>query len=140
MFNAPTSTAPACFSLATAVASWVGGGFSALIFDPAKVVKPAISYKFLTAKGTPANLPGSFPEAIARSISSASAKARSQVTAVKQLSSLPPSILLSAQETTSTALILPSRTAVAIDTASAQFRFMVQILAKFRCYQVGGIR
>src|SRR2546425_1189311 len=68
MLSAPTSTAPAARSRATAAASRVAGGWSALIFDPARVASPATSNRFLAANGTPASGPGSSPAARRRSI------------------------------------------------------------------------
>src|SRR4028118_1992446 len=88
MLRVPTRTAPACLSRATTAASWLAGGLSALIFDPARVVIPLTSNRFLTAKGTPAKGPGFWLFAIALSIFSAAAIALSAVMAVKQLSFL----------------------------------------------------
>ncbi len=120
MFSVPTRIAPACFSRATAAASWVAGGLSALIFDPARVVIPPTSNKFLTAKGTPAKGPGFSLRAIALSIISAAAIALSAVMAVKQLSVLSRSAIRSkAAVTTALAVILPLLTADAVATASA---------------------
>src|SRR5439155_899568 len=78
MLSAPTSTAPAARSRATAAASRVAGGWPALIFEPARVASPATSKRFLAANGTPASGPGSSPAARRRSIASASARARSR--------------------------------------------------------------
>jgi hypothetical protein len=92
----------------------------ALIFDPARVVIPAISNRFLTAKGTPAKGPGSWLFAIELSIFSAAASALDAVIAVKQLKALSLTAIRSkAALTASVAVTLPDLTAAAVATASA---------------------
>ena len=91
-----------------------------MIFDPAMVVIPLTSNKFLTAKGTPASGPGFSWRAIELSIFSAAAIALSAVMAVKQLSVLSRSAIRSkAAFTTAIDVILPLLTADAVATASA---------------------
>ena len=89
MLSAPTSTAPARRSAATACASRAAGGRSRLILDPASVVMPATSKRFLTAKGSPASGPGSPPAASAASTRSASPRACSASTVVNALIAAP---------------------------------------------------
>ncbi len=55
MLSAPTRTAPAASRRATSVASLRAGGRSRLIFEPARVVRPSTSNRFLTANGAPAS-------------------------------------------------------------------------------------
>ncbi len=50
MFSAPSSTASAASSRATRVESCFAGGWSRLIFEPARVFTPAMSKRFYTAK------------------------------------------------------------------------------------------
>src|SRR6266566_775773 len=133
MLSAPTSTAPAARSRATAAASRVAGGWPALIFEPARVASPATSKRFLAANGTPASGPGSSPAARRRSIASASARARSPSTAVKALSAaLRRAIRSSAPATTSRARVLPARTDAAIDRADVVASIMDRSAAPAR--------
>src|SRR6201995_1071636 len=118
MLSAPTSTAPAPSIRSIRVASRVAGGRSRLIFEPASVETPFTSNRFFTAKGTPASGPPFLPSAIAASTSRALARARSAVTAVKELST--PSCCLiraSAASVTSSADIRPALTDLAISEA-----------------------
>src|SRR5882724_7580630 len=133
MLSAPTSTAPAARSRATAVASRVAGGWAALIFDPASVASPATSKRFLAANGTPASGPGSSPAARRPSMVSASARARSPSTAVKALSARSRrAIRSSAPATTSRARVLPARTDAAIDSADVVASIMDRSVAPAR--------
>src|SRR6266566_249475 len=133
MLSAPTSTAPAARSRATAAASRVAGGWPALIFEPARVASPATSKRFLAANGTPASGPGSSPAARRRSIASASARARSPSTAVKALSAASRrAIRSSAPATTSRARVLPARTDAAIDRADVVASIMDRSAAPAR--------
>src|SRR3989442_7092911 len=133
MLAAPTSTAPAARSRATAAASRVAGGWRALIFEPAGVASPVTSKRFLARSGPRASGPGSSPAARRRSIESASARARSPSTAVKALSA--PSrraIRSSAPATTSRARALPARTDAAIDRADVVASIMDRSAAPAR--------
>src|SRR3954447_25474251 len=85
MLSAPTRTAPAASIRSIKVASRLAGARSRLIFEPARVDRPATSNKFFTAKGTPASGPTVLPAAMSASIARALARARSAVTSVKEL-------------------------------------------------------
>src|SRR5512145_465363 len=120
MLSAPTRTAPARSKRSIRVASAGAGGRSRLILEPASVASPTTSNRFLTAKGTPANGPSGLPAARAASIDRALARARSSVTAVKELRVLSRSLTRSiADSTTDTAVVLPAATAAAISAADA---------------------
>src|SRR5216683_706105 len=118
MLRPPTRIAPAASSLRTSAPSRAAFGPSRFIFEPARVGRPFMSNRFLTAKGTPASGPRCRPE----SISAARFLARSATTSVKALTlaSLV-SIRVSAASTTATALTLPLITAPAISLAVACF-------------------
>ena len=73
--------APAASSLRTSAPSRAAFGPSRLIFEPARVGRPLMSNRFLTAKGTPTSGPRCRPE----SISAARFLARSARTSVKAL-------------------------------------------------------
>ena len=78
MLRAPRQIAPCASSRSTSVASRGAGGLSRLIFDPARVVTPSRSNRFLTAKGTPASGPEGTPGfAAPRRCARALARARS---------------------------------------------------------------
>src|SRR6266702_4708030 len=85
MLSAPTRTAPAASIRSISVASRLAGARSRLIFEPARVGRPATSKRFFTAKGTPASGPTFLPAAMSASIARALARARSAVTVVKEL-------------------------------------------------------
>ena len=61
MLSAPTRIAPASLSLRRMKASAAAGGRSASIFDPARVTRPSMSNRFLTANGAPASGPSASP-------------------------------------------------------------------------------
>ena len=112
MLSAPTSTAPAASSLAISGGSATAGGWSRLILEPASVVRPATSNRFLTANGTPASGPSGLPPVRAASIARALAIARSAVTAVNALSTgSRVAMRASAASVTAFALVLPAATA-----------------------------
>ena len=93
------------------------GGASRLILEPASVVSPAISNRFLTANGTPARGP-SGSRGRASSMARARARARSSVTAVKALNCGPRSRMrASAAATMLAAVLRPAATAAAISAA-----------------------
>src|SRR3954454_23626137 len=118
MLSAPTSTAPAASMRSISVASRVAGARSRLIFEPARVARPATSNKFLTAKGTPANGPTALPAAISASIARALARARSAGVSVKALRmALCCLMRASAASVASRADILRPATALAISEA-----------------------
>jgi hypothetical protein len=118
MLSAPTSTAPAASSREMSGESRSAGCLSRLIFEPARVARPATSNRFFTANGTPASGPSGAP--LARSASSAAARlrARAAVTSVKALSSGSSFLMrASAASTTAAADISPPPTARAISSA-----------------------
>src|SRR4051794_8862704 len=118
MLSAPTSTAPAASMRSISVASRLAGARSRLIFEPARVARPATSNKFLTAKGTPANGPTVFAAAISASIARALARARSAVTSVNALRMVSCCLMrASAASVASSADILRPATALAISEA-----------------------
>src|SRR5215467_4756527 len=120
MLSVPTSTAPALSRRFTSVASAAAGGLSRLILEPASVVRPATSNRFLAANGTPASTPSRRPAARSASIVRARAIARSPVTAVKALSVLSRSAMRrKVASTTRAAPTLPVATASAISAADA---------------------
>src|SRR5689334_924456 len=118
MLSAPTSTAPAASMRSISVASRLAGARSRLIFEPARVGRPATSNRFFTAKGTPASGPTVLPAAMSASIARALARARSAVTSVKELR-MPSCCLMraSAASVASSADILRPATALAISVA-----------------------
>src|SRR5690242_13503797 len=118
MLSAPTRTAPAASSRSISVASRLAGARSRLIFEPARVGRPATSNRFFTAKGTPASGPTVLPAAMSASIARALARARSAVTSVKELR-MPSCCLMraSAASVASSADILRAATALAISAA-----------------------
>ena len=89
MLSAPTSTAPARSSRRTSSASAFAGAASRSIFEPASVAMPAMSNRFLTAKGTPSSgssrVRSAVAEASEASTCAARRSARSRSTAVKAL-------------------------------------------------------
>src|ERR1700722_2432949 len=124
MLSAPMRTAPASSNRAISVASRAAGGRSRLIFEPASVRRPAMSNRFLTAKGTPASGPTGSPAARASSSARARAKARCSVTSVKELSSGSCSRMRArVASTTLTALARPFATAAAISAALFHMNF-----------------
>src|SRR4051794_2899744 len=118
MLSAPTSTAPAASIRSISVASRVAGMRSRLIFEPARVARPATSNKFFTAKGTPASGPTVLPAAISASTARALARARSAVMSVKALRMVSCCLMrASAASVASSADILRLATALAISEA-----------------------
>src|SRR5512140_780020 len=118
MLSAPTRTAPAASIRSIKVASRFDAARSRLIFEPARVGRPATSNRFFTAKGTPASGPTVLPAAMSASTARAFARARSAVMSVKELRT--PSCCLmraSAASVASSADILPRATALAISEA-----------------------
>ena len=118
MLSAPTSTAPAASSRAISGESRSAGGSSRLIFEPARVDRPATSNRFFTANGTPASGPSGSPFPRAASSAAARLRARAAVTSVKALSSgLSFSMRASAASTTAAADVSPPPTARAMSSA-----------------------
>src|SRR5215831_3904942 len=123
MLSVPTSTPSALSRRFTSVASAAAGGLSRLILEPANVVRPATSNRFLAANGTPASTPSRRPAARSASMVRARAIARSPVTAVKALSVLSRSLMRrKVASTTCAAATLPVTTASAISAADAVAR------------------
>src|SRR5476649_2252489 len=120
MLSAPTRTAPAASMRAISGESFAAGGCARLILEPATVASPAMSKRFFTAKGTPAS--GSLDLSDA-SIFLACARARSGVTAVKELSAgLSFAMRESAASVTLDALAAPEATARAISEELDQLK------------------
>src|SRR5258705_53983 len=86
MLRQPTRTAPARRSAATAPASRCAGGCAAWMREPASVVTPATSKRFLTANGTPARGAALPPGATMPATRAASALAASRTARLQQLS------------------------------------------------------
>src|SRR5580693_3927967 len=124
MLSAPMRMAPAASSRWISVASSAAGGKSRLIFEPASVRRPAMSNRFLTAKGTPASGPSGLPAARASSSDRARATARCSLTSVKELSSGSNSRMRAmVASTTLAALARPLATAAAISAAVFHINF-----------------
>src|SRR5260370_38910278 len=118
MLRAPTRIAPAISSWRTSAPSRLALGPSRLIFDPARVGRPAISNRFLTANGTPTSGPRWRPA----SISAARFLARSATRSVKALTvGSAASMRYSAASTTALAVAFWPATARAISAAVAAF-------------------
>src|SRR6516162_1316260 len=118
MLSAPIRTAPAPSIRSIKAASRAAGGRSRLIFEPARVERPATSNRFFTAKGTPASGPAARPAATAASIALAFVRARSAVTSVNELRMVSCCLIrASAASVTSSADIFPLATARAISVA-----------------------
>src|SRR4029453_9814127 len=123
LLGAPTRAAPDASRRSIRVASRAAGGCSRLIFEPARVGRPATSNRFLTANGTPASGPSFSPRARRASSAAAVACARSCVTAVNALSTGSCiRMVASAASTTSLARAFPSRTPPAISAGGAMLK------------------
>src|SRR5471032_3023134 len=118
MLRPPTRIAPAASSLRTSAPSRLAAGPSALIFEPARVGRPAMSNRFFTANGTPLIGPMCRPA----SISAARFFARSATMSVKALTVGSAALMRArAAATTALAFTLPVLTARAISAAVAAF-------------------
>ena len=110
--------APAASSLRTSAPSRAAFGPSTLIFEPARVGRPSMSNRFLTANGTPTSGPRCRPA----SISAARFLARSARTSVKALTvGSAAAMRFSAASITALAFTLPAAMARVISPAVAAF-------------------
>src|SRR5471032_1063601 len=118
MLRPPIRIAPAASSLRTSAPSRLAAGPSTLIFEPARVGRPSISNRFLTANGTPLSGPMCWPA----SISAARFFARAATRSVKALTvGSAAAMRARAASTTALAFTLPVLTARAISAAVAAF-------------------
>src|SRR5471030_909853 len=118
MLRPPTRIAPAASSLRTSAPSRRALGPSRLIFEPARVGRPSMSNRFLTANGTPDSGPRCWPA----SIWMARRRARSATISVKALTvGSAAAMRLSVASMTALAFTLPLDTERAISAAVACF-------------------
>src|SRR5471032_2791896 len=118
MLRPPIRIAPAASSLRISAPSRLAAGPSALIFEPARVGRPAMSNRFFTANGTPLIGPMCWPA----SISAARFLARSATMSVKALTIGSAALMRArAASTTALAFALPVLMARAISAAVAAF-------------------
>ena len=122
MLSAPTRTAPARSNRATRGASCNAGGRSRSILEPASVLSPAISKRFLTANGTPSRgrpCVSLLPAATCASSSPARRRALSKVRSVNALiAGFVAAMRAKVASTIAEAEVVPARTADAMVVAS----------------------